>query len=532
MSIRQRLLIAFLFFTSLTIAMGGLALWISSRSADAYSEYVNKKLPEVWTLIALERDHRALVTLSQKIKAQLLFWNEVEPQFEAFKTNYEYRWQELSQYPSLTLWREENQANKEKIDTYIQKFEKAIDEKSYYDAGRLVDFDMYPSVDPILVSIDKKLFERQTNAHASANGLIHFLDQQANVIFSAIGIALLVAFSLMFWLTKTVIMRLKRIAKALTGIDLHSDLTVRIKDKYDDEVSAVALATNNLLEKFNQFVTDIKTRTDELDKQSGTLDKQNKTVSSINKNTQDQITEVAHSLTVMDTATSDIASAIHQTRESIGNLVAGNSELQSQMTATEKSIAYSVTTVGNVETTMQDLTDTSKKIASVMDVIESIAEQTNLLALNAAIEAARAGEYGRGFAVVADEVRSLSQRTSQSTGDIRGWINELINSVEAASRLLGDTKLASENNQKASVELQHHLSAMSQTFEGLEKRSVVVESAIMSQHRELGLLTERRQVLKRGSQTLTEAITSTHSVSNGLSQQSTALASLTEQFKT
>ena len=104
--------------------------------------------------------------------------------------------------------------------------------------------------------------------------------------------------------------------------------------------------------------------------------------------------------------------------------------------------------------------------------------------------------------------------------------------MDAASRLLGDTKLASENNQKASVELQHHLSAMSQTFEGLEKRSVVVESAIKSQHRELAQLTERRQVLKRGSQTLTEAITSTHTVSNGLSQQSTELATLIEQFKT
>nr|WP_315850528.1 methyl-accepting chemotaxis protein [Yersinia aldovae] len=58
--------------------------------------------------------------------------------------------------------------------------------------------------------------------------------------------------------------------------------------------------------------------------------------------------------------------------------------------------------------TMNSITESSRRIADIIGVINSIAFQTNILALNAAVNAARTGEQGRGFAVVASEVRNLA----------------------------------------------------------------------------------------------------------------------------
>jgi methyl-accepting chemotaxis protein len=94
--------------------------------------------------------------------------------------------------------------------------------------------------------------------------------------------------------------------------------------------------------------------------------------------------------------------------------------------------------VGEVVSTMDQITASSRKIADIIGVIDGIAFQTNILALNAAVEAARAGEQGRGFAVVASEVRNLAQRSAQAAREIKSLINDSVARVDTGSQLVND----------------------------------------------------------------------------------------------
>jgi len=92
--------------------------------------------------------------------------------------------------------------------------------------------------------------------------------------------------------------------------------------------------------------------------------------------------------------------------------------------------------VSQVVSTMDQITQSSRKVVDIIGVIDGIAFQTNILALNAAVEAARAGEQGRGFAVVASEVRSLAQRSAEAAKEIKSLIGSSVEKVESGSQLV------------------------------------------------------------------------------------------------
>jgi methyl-accepting chemotaxis protein/methyl-accepting chemotaxis protein-1 (serine sensor receptor) len=94
--------------------------------------------------------------------------------------------------------------------------------------------------------------------------------------------------------------------------------------------------------------------------------------------------------------------------------------------------------VGEVVSTMSGISESSKKIADIIGVIDGIAFQTNILALNAAVEAARAGEQGRGFAVVASEVRTLAQRSAAAAKEIKELITDSVHKVEGGTKLVNE----------------------------------------------------------------------------------------------
>ncbi|MBS7777975.1 HAMP domain-containing protein [Acidovorax sp. CCYZU-2555] len=152
--------------------------------------------------------------------------------------------------------------------------------------------------------------------------------------------------------------------------------------------------------------------------------------------------EIAQGNMDLSARTESQASALEETAssmEELGTTVrqnADNASQANQLAQNASGVAQQGgQVVEQVVETMRGISDSSKRIAEIITVIDGIAFQTNILALNAAVEAARAGEQGRGFAVVASEVRSLAGRSAEAAKEIKQLIEESVQRVAAGSQL-------------------------------------------------------------------------------------------------
>ena len=195
----------------------------------------------------------------------------------------------------------------------------------------------------------------------------------------------------------------------------------------------------------------------------------------IHLDSQDEVGQVLHALSAMQTSLAKVVTTVRQGSESVATasseIAQGNHDLsartESQASALEQTaasmeqlsatvrqnadnahqanqlaMAASTTAiqggdvVAQVVETMKGINDSSKRIVDIISVIEGIAFQTNILALNAAVEAARAGDQGRGFAVVASEVRSLAGRSADAAREIKTLINASVARVAQGTVLV------------------------------------------------------------------------------------------------
>ena len=189
-----------------------------------------------------------------------------------------------------------------------------------------------------------------------------------------------------------------------------------------DEIGTILRAVNQSGLNLRSLVDDVSGQIDGMRSASSDIAQGNKDLSARTEQAASNLQQTAAS---MEQMTSTVKSNAETSEQAAG--LAG---------AASAAATQGGEIVGRVVGTMRAITDSSKKIADIISVIDGIAFQTNILALNAAVEAARAGEQGRGFAVVAGEVRSLAQRSAEAAKEIKTLIGDSVEKVETGAKLV------------------------------------------------------------------------------------------------
>lgn len=141
--------------------------------------------------------------------------------------------------------------------------------------------------------------------------------------------------------------------------------------------------------------------------------------------------------------TSRQAAMVQQTTSTVSGLSGTVNENAKRAEEADRSVGNasriaveSGTSMDAANKAMEQISNSSAKISSIIGMIDGIAFQTNLLALNASVEAARAGEAGKGFAVVAVEVRRLAQSAAEASAEIKQLIEISAGEVQAGTQVV------------------------------------------------------------------------------------------------
>lgn len=233
-------------------------------------------------------------------------------------------------------------------------------------------------------------------------------------------------------------------------------------------------------------------------------------------------TETAESLQEQLLKTEVIVEQINQAKEVTGVIANDVRQTEESINIGKENINHLLISVNQTEEIsstvalkMNELTENTEKMHSIVEMINAITKQTSLLSLNASIEAARAGEAGKGFAVVAGEISTLAKQTSEATINITKLIDGITLSIEDVYSSINQL-VESNREQNQSVEMMaenfekidacaHNIFEVSDSLESVVKELARTNESIVASINSVSAVTQ--EVSARANETLSESET-------------------------
>lgn len=280
-------------------------------------------------------------------------------------------------------------------------------------------------------------------------------------------------------ISETVMMGLNDVKASLNALS-EGDLTRKINAEYRGAFNEIKLAVNATVDKLFTTVNSIK--------QSAT------TITSAAQEIAAGSQDLSHRTESQASSLEETAAAMEEMTATVTQN-ARNAQNADELSGKATSIAsQGQEVVDKAVNAMNEIQESSQKIADIISVIDEIAFQTNLLALNAAVEAARAGEAGKGFAVVASEVRALAGRSASASKEIKDLINQSVDKVKSGAEFVnhsGETfKEINDAVQEVSGLISEITTASKEQASGLEEINIAVAKMDESTQQNAALVEE------------------------------------------